>query len=88
MPRKANLRCCCHCEWIYKGFNKSCPKCDWPSYSARYVYGNSAYKFAVTQEPWLRKKMDDYHTKLFKEIPVPIKKVKKLDFKINNDWIY
>jgi hypothetical protein len=87
MSRRANLRCCCHCQWIYKGLDTGCPKCDWPSYSARYVFGNKAYKFAVTQEPWLEQKMGDYKTKLLKEIPVPIK-VKKLDLKNINDWVY
>jgi hypothetical protein len=87
MSRKANLRCCCHCQWIYTGLNKGCPKCEWPSYSARYVFGNKAYKFSVTQEPWLEDRMTDYRMKLLKEIPVPIK-VKKLDRRINNDWMY
>ena len=87
MPRKVNLRCCASCKWIYKGFDKSCPKCDFASYSARYVFGNKAYKFSVTQEPWLEDRMTDYRMKLLKEIPVPIK-VKKLDLKNINDWMY
>jgi len=87
MPRKVNLRCCARCEWIYSGFDKSCPKCDFVSYSARYVHGNKAYKFSVTQEPWLERKLMDYRLELLKEIPVP-KKELKLTLKSNNDWMY
>ena len=87
MPRKANLRCCCHCQWIYSGIDKGCPKCEWPSYSARYVFGNKAYRFAVTQEPWLERKLMDYRMELLKEIPVP-KKERKLTLKSNNEWMY
>lgn len=76
MSLKANLRVCASCEWIYKGNNTLCPKCGFVSYSARYVYGAKAYQYSVTQEPWLKKKEDQYHFKLLKEIEDtnPIKK--------------
>ena len=69
--RTAELRVCASCEWIFKnttGEPKECPKCDWPTYGARYVYGDKCYKYAETQEPWLEKKMDKYERKLLREI--------------------
>jgi hypothetical protein len=65
MP-KVTLRCCASCEWIYEG-NVDCPKCGFGSYSAHYVYGKKAYKFKVTQEPWLEKKVEAYRSKLWSE---------------------
>lgn len=69
----AKLFVCASCEWIFKQPNKSedsfgCPKCSFGYYSAHYVYGNKAYRYAKTQEPWLRKKMANYETELQKEI--------------------
>ena len=68
-PRKTKLRCCASCEWIYKGFDKECPKCAFVSYSAHYVYGGKAYRYAITQEPWMTRKMANYRHQLMKEIP-------------------
>lgn len=51
---QAKLRVCAKCEWIFKG-EMSCPKCGFAYYSARYVYGNKAYRYEITQEPWKRK---------------------------------
>lgn len=65
--QRALLRVCASCEWIYKGEGE-CPKCMFVSYGARYVYGNKAYKFAKTQQPWLDKKLFNYEMKLRKEI--------------------
>lgn len=63
----SKLRVCASCEWIYRGI-KPCPKCFFGSYGARKVYGNKAYRYAVTQQPWKDKKMFDYGIKLDKEI--------------------
>ena len=51
MSRKAKLRVCASCEWIFNKFY-SCPKCKFGSYSAHLVYGNKCYEYAKTQEPW------------------------------------
>lgn len=72
MPRPANLRVCASCEWIFKWENPrnktGCPKCEFASYSARYVYGNTAYALARTQKPWYDKKLSAYAQQLHKEI--------------------
>ena len=47
---------------------RACPKCKFVSYGARFVYGNKAYKFAQTQQPWKDKKLFEYEMKLYKEI--------------------
>ena len=70
MKKLAVLRVCASCEWIYKmgEENSECPKCGFGSYSARSVYGNKAYRYHRTQEPWKEKKMGDYRWKLSKEV--------------------
>jgi hypothetical protein len=68
MRKQARLFCCMHCEWIYKGDPGECPKCGWPSYSAHYVYGERAYRYAKTQKPWKDKKMASYEFQLNKII--------------------
>ena len=68
---KAKLRVCASCEWIFNYDDltaNSCPKCQFAHYSARYVYGKKAYRFAVTQEPWMNKKLSEYDYKLRKEV--------------------
>lgn len=64
---KAKLRVCASCEWIFSD-GVGCPKCQFGSYGARYVYGNKAYRYAISQKPWLDKKMSDYAFKLYQEI--------------------
>jgi hypothetical protein len=66
--QRANLRCCASCEWIYKGPPWDCPKCGFASYGARFVYGNRAYRFEVTQEPWMDRKMERYRRQLMDEV--------------------
>ncbi len=66
--QRAKLRCCASCEWIYKGPRRSCPKCGFGSYGARFVYGDKAYKFKFTQEPWLQRKLKKYESELLNEI--------------------
>lgn len=64
------LRTCASCEWIFKAENNdpTCPKCQFGSYGARYVYGDKAYTYAKTQKPWKDKKMFNYEMKLNREI--------------------
>ena len=66
--QRANLRTCMSCEWIFQGNDAICPKCTWPSYGAHFVYGDRAYKYAKTQEPWKNKKMTSYLFELNAEI--------------------
>ena len=56
---RAKLRVCASCEWIFKK-HASCPKCGFAHYGAFYVYGNICYKYAVTQQPWMDKKVAAY----------------------------
>lgn len=68
----AKLRVCAHCEWIFL-LSKSneyvdCPKCGFAHYGARYVYGNKAYRYKITQEPWVNKKIDKYFCELLMSI--------------------
>jgi len=62
--KPATLRVCMHCEWIYKGDPTRCPLCTWPSYGAHYAYGDKAYRLAITQEPWKKRKLDRLEEKL------------------------
>lgn len=69
MKKLAALRVCASCEWVFKlPAPEGCPKCLFGHYGARYVYGNRAYRYARTQEPWYRKKMDAYSDALAREI--------------------
>lgn len=63
----AKLRVCASCEWIFNT-GVGCPKCQFGSYGAHYVYGNNAYRYAKTQKPWFDRKMADYSFKLIQEI--------------------
>jgi len=62
--QRAALRCCASCEWIYKGAGRPCPQCGFVSYGARFIHGNKAYKYAITQQPWLDRKMEAYAIEL------------------------
>jgi hypothetical protein len=70
MSKHAKLRVCASCEWIYKTPDpfQPCPKCNFVSYGARYVYGDKCYSFLKNQKPWFDKKILDYQIKLEKEI--------------------
>lgn len=76
---KANLRCCASCEWIFQrdhnkidddetNYGYDCPKCGFGSYAAHYVYDKKCYRYAKTQEPWLKRKITAYKMKLLAEI--------------------
>lgn len=64
---KAKLRVCASCEWIFTD-GVTCPKCQFGSYGARYVYGNKAYRYVKSQKPWFDRKVADYSVKLLQEI--------------------
>lgn len=70
IKRLVILRTCASCEWVFKAKNgnPTCPKCQFGSYGARYVYGDKAYIYAKTQKPWKDKKMFEYEMKLNQEI--------------------
>lgn len=63
---KANLRVCAWCEYIYKYdiTNGVCPACGMCGYGARFVYGDKCYSYQYTQEPWIKRKIDYYESKL------------------------
>ncbi len=65
----AKLRCCASCEWVFKieNNNPDCPKCQFGSYGAHYVYGKKAYAYAVSQKPHIDKKVTAYKIKLMRE---------------------
>lgn len=67
MKRIAKLRVCASCEWIFDT-GLSCPKCQFGSYGAHYVYGNRAYRYAKTQQPWLDRKVERFILDLRREI--------------------
>jgi hypothetical protein len=62
------LRCCGRCQWIFASREDGCPKCDFASYSAHYVFGKRAYSYALTQKPWFDIKMGEYAAKLLSEV--------------------
>lgn len=71
---KAKLRVCASCEWIFKYPEQEhsewggCPKCGFCHYGARYVYGDAAYRHAITQKPWLDNRVAKFTLKLYSEI--------------------
>ena len=52
--------------YIYEA--KCCPKCQFVTYGARSVYGDQCYRYAETQKPWMKKKMDALWASLYREI--------------------
>ena len=69
--KDAPLRVCASCEWIFLLTETigCCPKCGFAHYGARFVYGDKCYRYAKTQEPWLKRKLDQHYFELLKEIP-------------------
>jgi predicted nucleic acid-binding Zn-ribbon protein len=69
---KAKLRVCASCEWVFlrtaNTDTEGCPKCGFAHYGARFVYENKAYRYAKTQEPWIKRKMDKFYYELLKEL--------------------
>ncbi len=66
------LGVCASCEWIYTCNDEltDCPQCGFGSYGARFVYGNIAYKYAKTQQPWFDKKVSEYKITLNNQIRI------------------
>ncbi len=70
-PKHAKLRVCASCEWIFKSEHSEsgdCPKCGFAHYSAHSVYEKAAYTYAITQQPWLNKKITSFTVQLHSEI--------------------
>lgn len=65
--QRAKLRCCASCEWVYKGPG-DCPQCGFASYGARYVFGDKAYRYQYTQEPWKRRALIQRESELLRII--------------------
>ncbi len=69
--KTAKLRMCASCEWVFKMPNeivcRNCPKCNFGSYGAHFVYGAKCYEYLETQSPWIEKKVDRYRVKLERE---------------------
>jgi hypothetical protein len=65
--QRAKLRVCMSCEWIFEG-DCDCPRCGWASYGARFVFGDKAYRYKVTQQPWMDRKLTAYKSELWLEI--------------------
>lgn len=63
MSKKAKLRVCASCEYIFKDLG-DCPKCGFGHYGARSVYGDKAYVYAKTQEPFIHRKIEAYRRQL------------------------
>jgi hypothetical protein len=84
MSREMTLAVCASCEWIYRlpppgdenttseNDPRACPKCGFGYYSAHRVYGQRAYTYARTQQPWLDKKLAAYTSRLTATIYHPV----------------
>jgi hypothetical protein len=77
--RFVKLRVCASCEWIFNAVNNdpTCPKCEFGSYSAKYVYGKRAYQYKITQLPYVNKKLEGFRYNLMKEVEENNKKQQK-----------
>jgi len=65
--RKPKLRCCASCQWIFRN-GVECPKCGFGSYGARYVFGDAAYRYEISQKPWFEAKLASYSSSLYAQI--------------------
>jgi len=66
--KRAKLFVCASCEWIFKTSRNGCPKCGFAYYGAHFCYGNKAYRYFKTQQPWKDKRLFELEVKLNKEI--------------------
>lgn len=66
MPKSNLLRVCASCEWLFKAKNYSaeCPNCGFGSYAASDVYGRKAYRYVISQKPWIDRKLGEYEWQL------------------------
>lgn len=66
--RTAPLRCCARCMWIFTWEPGTpcpeCPQCAFGHYGARHVFGDKAYRYAKTQQPWYDRQMEKHSEKL------------------------
>jgi len=69
MGRTAKLRVCASCEFIFRGATE-CPECGFGHYGARYAYGNKAYTYEKTQEPFIEKKVEALRSKLMRRLGI------------------
>ena len=85
-----NLRVCASCEWIFRyDIEKSfdCPKCNFGSYSATYVYGKYAYNMEKTQKRYIENKIFNYKYDLIRSITdnnLKVKEYLRVNKKIGN----
>jgi predicted nucleic acid-binding Zn-ribbon protein len=89
MSKKARLRICASCEWIFTIDNQhpqmgGCPKCGFAHYGARYVYGAKAYQYGKTQEPWREKKLTAFSL----ELDAEIRKTKPLATRVRGNSLF
>jgi len=78
--KTAALRVCASCEWVFaagedaddedmeEGAKVGCPKCQFGSYSAHSVYGARCYRYAITQAPWVQRKLATCQMALAQEV--------------------
>jgi predicted RNA-binding Zn-ribbon protein involved in translation (DUF1610 family) len=71
--KKARVRVCSSCEWIFDALARSedavgCPKCGSAHYGARWAIGPECYRLAKTQERWVQRKLAAYESKLRTEV--------------------
>lgn len=79
------LGTCGRCEWITHNAQGPCPKCGWGLlYSAFYTYGDKAYEYQYSQEPWKARKLKDYEVKLNDEIGDPRPKKETPEMRLLN----
>lgn len=61
MSKRATLRCCASCMWVFKrtpGTDETgCPQCGFGHYGARFALGPSCYRARITQRPWFERQM-------------------------------
>ena len=68
MSKRATLRCCASCMWVFRRTPKTdqdgCPQCGFGHYGARYALGNACYRAEHTQKFWFNRKMADERVRL------------------------
>ena len=68
MSKRATLRCCASCMWVFRRTPKTdqngCPQCGFGHYGARYALGNACYRAEHTQQFWFNRRMDAERVRL------------------------
>lgn len=68
MSKRALLRCCASCMWVFRRTPKTdqegCPQCGFGHYGARYALGNACYRAEHTQQFWFARKLDAERARL------------------------